>query len=1329
MAKGLLFAATTVLAVVGAALLLRCVGPDSGFGARRDNGTAVARKGGSQDLPQPVTKHTAPDKPANGAKSTVATSEPADRSPAVDRFAGLDPISQEISPTTVAGRFERKRLVRASTKYPLVRVEDTITIDSKTGTEMLWAQQAMVADHVLVRLRAGQSREALEAVVERHGFTIRQDIRAPGCFLVATDPASLDSVLELMATLEAAACVDIAEPDYLVQISDTTPNDPSYGSLWGMPKIRMPEVWDMTTGTGGVVVAVFDTGIILDHVDLEDRIWHNPLEIPNNGVDDDDNGYVDDVNGWDFYDGDNDPTDVQGHGTHVAGTIGAVGNNATGVVGVCWNVNIMPIKFFGYGAGQQLEGFASDAMAGVYYVITQKNKGVPVRVTNHSWGGSGRSQILHDALEMAGFHGIIHMAAAGNNGTLNNDVAPHYPASYTLDSVVAVANTTQTDGLNSVSHYGATSVDLGAPGVSTYSTSWSGGYEYKSGTSMSTPHVSGVAALMLDYLPHLTIADVRQAILDGVDPIPALSGKCVTEGRLNALGAFETVTPLIEHEPLDNTTDVESDHVIDAYIRPSLPILDTNNVVVLWNMTGNTNNLTTNAMVHVGDDLFRAIIPAQPQGNRIHYMIRAETTGGLASTYPEGAPGTLHSFDVTYPVSIMVIGTPANHGTVDPPYGNPAEPWGSSVTATASLYADETSERRLRCTGWYGSGSVPWVGTSNSMSFLIHENDGGNVILWTWGEQFAFTQTSIPAGLVEAATWWDSGSSASTVTAPALIEQGGTSYAFAYWRIDGSRRPEATATAVNPASGIVMTDTHSATAIYLPENQDSDGDGLPDWWELFHFANLDSAATGDPDNDGFDNASELEDIADPRDAASTPMSPTVVHTPLADPMGALPPWELTATVTDHVGVADVSLVWQRNGGGWTTSAMTNTSGDVYTGEIPPPHELGDNYAYRIEATDTVLNTGTSTVYTFLVAYPVASAAPDRLAVRLYANASTTKHVSLVNDGNAALTWTLSPGWMDPIAADEGDWTHSGPYEQWHIATTEVHSEPHAWYCGNETLNTYNHLMDASLVTPAVTLGASPMLTFWQWAEMEYDGREGYEDYYWDGAVVDVSTNDGASFERIVPVGGYPFKITPNDDSPFPYDTPCLGGTGGWEQVAFDLDGYAGETVRVRFRFGSDRYSTDRGWFIDDVQFSWSADWLGLTPTSGVVAAQSAESLLVRLDATGLPVGSYYGALPIACNDPTLPVLAVPVTLHVTEGPPGEASIALDEADPNTFVITWESSAGWVYSLLTNSNLIDGANWTGVPGFTNLPGVDDTMSYTGTLSDVSTKFYRVNESLP
>jgi len=1319
-----LFLAAAIVVVVGGGVLLHCANREVSPDVRGSRLWELPRRPGTgvRALSGPTAAG-----PSSGAGLRVGAAVVTDAShpPVEDRFAAFQPTALRMGPADRAGVRRRERLVNASAKYPCVRVEDTLSVDPVTGVETLWHQLAMAGDHVMVRLRAGHARPELETAVARHGFAIRKAMQAPGCFLVCVAPASLDSVPALTNALSREACLDVAEPDYLVHVAETTPNDPSYSLLWGMQKIEMPRVWDMTTGTGGVVVAIFDTGTDLDHPDLVDNIWVNPLEIAGNDVDDDENGYVDDVNGWDFYADDNDPNDVEDHGSHVAGTIGAVGDNRLGVAGVGWHVRLMTIKFFGKNPMGQLEGYASDATAGMYYVITQRTRGVPIRVTNHSWGGSGYSQILKDAMAIAGGQGILHVTAAGNNDNLDNDAVPHYPSSYTLSNLLAVANTTQGDGLNSVSHYGATSVDLGAPGVSVYSTYLAGGFAYKSGTSMSSPHVAGVAALMFDYMPELSWQQVRASVLAGVDPVASLRGKCTTGGRLNAYGAFAAVAPQLTHTPLENTTAVGVAHTLEARIHPGVPILDTNRVVVLWNTTGSTQVFVTNVMQHVSNDLFRATIPGQSRGTAIHYMIQAETMTGRRATFPVGAPADLHSFDVTYPVKMLVFGYPANTGTVTPDYGTREVPWGRTVTATASLYAPQTADHRFRCSGWYGGGSVPPGGSSNSVSFVIRDI---SAIQWNWQEQYALTQDSLPADIVGALEWWDAGAAAKSVVAPSGVEQSGVRYAFANWLVEGQRYPDATRTARNPVTGLTMLAARHATAVYVPEAQDEDSDGLPDWWERFNFANLDSAATNDPDGDGYSNAAELADFSDPRDAASMPAGPVITHVALPDPMATLSPWTLTATVTDRAGVASVQLVWQRNGQPWVKVPMVPGADDVYTGTIPSPHALADQFAYRIEAGDTALNASTTTIHAFRVAYPLASVTPAALEGSLRPKGVTTVPLMLVNDGNADLVWRLLPDWRDEVVADGGLWTHSGANDQWHVTTQEVHSASHAWYCGNDATREYADSMDASLVTPPVVLGSEPRLTFWHWPEMEYDGRVGFKDYYWDGGVVDVSTNGGASFERLVPVGGYPHKITPNPDSPFPAHTPCFGGTGGWQFVTFDLAAYAGETVAIRFRFGSDRYTVARGWFLDDVQFSWGASWLGLEATSGVVAASSTAVLPVTLNAIGLRVADYRGALPLVCNDPTRAMLAVPVWLHVTDTL-DTTSIQLAEDVSDALVVSWPSMTGRVYNLMLSTSLQNAAGWVGVPNYTNLPGVEGTMSYTGTLDRVPSKFYRINESVP
>ena len=328
--------------------------------------------------------------------------------------------------------------------------------------------------------------------------------------------------------------VEYAEPNYELH-ADVVPNDPRFNEMYALRNtgqtggtagddIHAALAWDQYTGDPNIKVGVIDTGVDYNHPDLAANVWTNPGEIPGNNIDDDHNGYVDDVHGYDFANNDGDPFDDNGHGTHTSGTIAAVGNNNVGVVGVNWNAKIVAIKFLSASGS----GSTAGAISGVQYAIT-----VGVKLTSNSWGGGGFSQALLDAINAAGAAGQLFVAAAGNSSQ-NTDATPSYPASYDTPYIISVAATDHNDNLASFSNYGATTVDLGAPGVNILSTLPGNSYGLLSGTSMATPHVAGVVALAMGRFPAVPPLQIKTLLLNAVDTRASLAGKCLTGGRLNA---------------------------------------------------------------------------------------------------------------------------------------------------------------------------------------------------------------------------------------------------------------------------------------------------------------------------------------------------------------------------------------------------------------------------------------------------------------------------------------------------------------------------------------------------------------------------------------------------------------------------------------------------------------------------------------------------------------------------------------------------------------------------------------------------------------------------
>jgi subtilisin family serine protease len=417
---------------------------------------------------------------------------------------------------------------------------------------------------VIVRFRAGTSTEEINRIVARLNDRLEDRFENIDDEAVIADEDGRDAE-QVAAEYRALPQVVYAEPNAEINLDPNededdaadeaddpgdndppvvkapAPNDPLFAEQWSLlntgqrggkagADICAARAWAKTTGSNKVVVAVIDTGVDYRHNDLAGNIWTRPANLAPYA--DTELGTFDDVHGFDAADMDGDPMDDNGHGTHCAGIIGAEGDNKEGVSGVNWHVQIMPLKFLRANGS----GTLKDAIECINYCIARKRDGVNVRIISASWGSTMRSRALEDAIRRAGEEGILFVAAAGNSAT-NNDRRPHFPSNYEQPNVVSVAAMDRNDKLARFSNYGAKSVHIAAPGAEIMSTWLGNEYEEHSGTSMATPEVAGVAALILAANPNMTLKELRERLLSSVDKLPALEGKVSTGGRLNAARA------------------------------------------------------------------------------------------------------------------------------------------------------------------------------------------------------------------------------------------------------------------------------------------------------------------------------------------------------------------------------------------------------------------------------------------------------------------------------------------------------------------------------------------------------------------------------------------------------------------------------------------------------------------------------------------------------------------------------------------------------------------------------------------------------------------------
>jgi len=737
--------------------------------------------------------------------------------------------------------------------------------------------------------------------------------------------------------LQASGQFEYVEPDYVVT-TQAVPSDGAFSGdlLWGLRNtgqsggaagedIDTVRAWDITTGSTDVAVAVIDTGIRYTHQDLEGQMWRNAGEIPGNGIDDDSNGYADDIFGINVINGSGNPMDDHNHGTHCAGTIGAKANGGGDHVGVAWQVSLMALKFLGADGS----GATSDAVECIEYAVSQN-----VRILSNSWGGGGASIALENAIRDAGSSGALFVAAAGNARS-NNDVSPSYPASYRLDNIQAVAAIGRSGSLASFSNYGAATVHLAAPGVDIYSSTATSdsSYAFFSGTSMATPHVAGVAALVAARYPGIDLLSLKNRVLQGAVPTSALAGKLITGGRVSAynaltLGAdghFEVVVAAADHPVVAGNETVFEAYVSDVDKVTGASVTASNSARGI-NASFLDDGRTPDRIA--GDGIYTATITlpatdgngASTSIDLVFSVFKSGMTPYLQTkTFQYVDPLTNDHFanarmiTGTSYTSPAVRNTYATIETGEPKHeaggGGKSVWWGWTAPRSGRVQMDTVSSS-------FDTSLAVYTGSALSSLALVASNDDIDLATGTYTSSLAFDAVAgttyritvdgvyyysagrtssgtvrlnlllntqpvassldytitegMPANLSLAATDADGQELRFVITSPPSHGRAGNPNAldgvFPYTPKPGFRGQDSL---LFTATDGIETSAPAQVRITVLASADVDGDGLPNVWETAHALNpaVNDAAL-DPDGDGLTNLQEYLGERDPQDRAS-----------------------------------------------------------------------------------------------------------------------------------------------------------------------------------------------------------------------------------------------------------------------------------------------------------------------------------------------------------------------------------------------------------------------------------------------------------------------------
>lgn len=519
-----------------------------------------------------------------------------------------------------AANFSEIEYVEPNVTYHALQQQDQAKIQSKLPFKLekldKFDQKTYSSGEIIIKFKLSATENQIKQFSQVQNFKDGKYIERLGIHLCTFSESR--GLKDAVVACAVSDIVEYVEPNFIVHIFET-PNDPRLKDQWGLSNskdadIDAPEAWDIQTGDPNVLVGIIDTGIDYNHEDLKENYWYNPGEMGDgkrdNGIDDDNNGYVDDWRGWDFKGNDNNPMDDNGHGTHCAGIAAALGNNGKGGSGVAWKASLVGLKFLGMTGS----GTVADAAEAIIYAADMN-----IRILSNSWGGTEYSRTLEDAVKYAAGRSVLFVAAAGNSKS-DNDFSPHYPSNLEVENVISVAASDDRDRRADFSNYGEKSVDLAAPGDGIWSTHLHNKYEILSGTSMATPFVSGAAALLLSEFPGITLNQMKIRIFGGVDRKSDWEDIVATGGRLNAAKSLSH-SPIFAFTTEYNTTkDIAGPYKIRSNVTDDDSVSD----VKLIYYFNNSSRRDTLMMESLGDDKYQAGIPGQPFGTTVSYYLIAE---------------------------------------------------------------------------------------------------------------------------------------------------------------------------------------------------------------------------------------------------------------------------------------------------------------------------------------------------------------------------------------------------------------------------------------------------------------------------------------------------------------------------------------------------------------------------------------------------------------------------------------------------------------------------------------------------------------------------------